>query len=442
MKTKSKISKLEQILNQAEKKGATSCEVIQKSSTESPVSFENNQLKTLESNESSGIAVRLIKDNKIGIASSTDPDALEALVTSAIEASEFGSNATFEFTEKELKLPASGLSLQSIPLEELIDRGTKAVEKLKIFHKDLMVSGGFDHGVSETVYLNSKGVSGKKEKSIFSTVFHALLVQEGDFLGIYDAKADSTNFPSEAEIIGKVLSKLNYSKQLVSLETKKYSVIFTPRAVASIFSEILASMLDGKAIQQSISPLIDKLGKKLFDEKLSFIEDPTVGISRESFDDEGIKTQRKDLIKNGTVDSFYFDLSTASKIGNKNISTGNGFKPSLGSAPAPDLTSLVVNPGKTSYQDLLGNVKEGVLVDQVLGAGQSNVLAGEFSVGIDLGFKIQNGEIKGRIKNCMIAGNVFEVLNKITELSKEQELVGGAMLLPHMLIDDMVVAGK
>ena len=443
MQTETKISKLEKIIDLAKKNGADSTEVIQKSWVENPVNFENNKLKTLESNQSKGIAVRLIKNNRIGIASTTDPEALESLVISAIEASEFGPEATFEFSKEKLEISSDASSTKpEIPLEKLVEKGTSVIESLKTFHKDLLISGGFDLGFGETIYLNSNGVYGKKAKSVYSTSFNTLLVKDEDFLGIYKGNSSLENFPDEKEISRQILEKLNYSKETLTLETKKYNVIFTPQAVASIFGEILAVILNGKAVQQKVSPLGDKLGKELFDKKLSFIEDPAIGIKTAKFDDEGIKTRKKDLIKNGIVNNFYFDLSSGSKCTPKHASTGNGFKGSLSSAPSPDLTTLVIEGGETKYNDLISNTKEGILVDQLLGAGQSNTLAGEFNVGIDLGFKIKDGKIQGRIKNCMIAGNIFEILKNISEISKEQEWIYGSILLPAFLIENMTVAGK
>ena len=447
MQTETKISQLEKVIDFAKKSGATSCEVIQKTKTENPVSFENNKLKSLESNQSSGISVRLIKNKKIGTATSTDPEALESIVTSAIESSEYGPEATFEFAKEEVSVDAlHATSLQKetphLPLENLVERGTKVIDHLKSFHKDLLISGGFDLSFGETVYLNSNGVYGKKTKSIYSTSFSTLLVKDEDFLGISEGNNNLKDFPDEKEISRKLFEKLNYSKETLILETKKYNIIFTPHAVASIFGEILAVILNGKVIQQKVSPLVDKLGKELFDKKFSFIEDPAIGVKTSLFDDEGMKTTKKSLIKNGIVTSFYFDLSSGTKCIPKNPSTGNGFKGSLAQAPSPGLTSLVIEGGKIKYDDLIKNTKEGILVDQLLGAGQSNTLAGEFNVGIDLGFKIKDGKIQGRVKNCMIAGNIFEILKNISEISKEQEWIYGSMLFPYFLIENMTVAGK
>ena len=437
------LTKLERLLDLAKQKGASEAEVIQMTSTENPVNFENNKLKALESNESSGISLRVIKDKKIGISSSTNADALEEIVDSAVVASEYGQEALFKFSKENIN--CRGLINQTpTPLESLIKRGTDTIESLKPLHKDLLISGGFNLSRHETTYINSNGVHGRQTKTIYSTSFYANLVRGEDFLGIYEGNCSLSDFPDEKEISKTISKKFNFSSKNISLKTKKYPVIFTPAAVSSIFGYIFSVILNGKAVEQKVSPLFDKLGKKMFDKKLTLTEDPDIGINKAEFDDEGIKTKKKDLIKEGIVNSFYFDLNTACRDVARYISTGNGFKASLSSAPSPALTTLVIKNGNKNlpYQDMIKNIKEGIIVDQLLGAGQSNTLLGEFNVGIDLGFKIEEGEIQGRIKNCMVAGNIFDVLKNIQEISTEQEWVYGTGLYPYFLIDEMTVAGK
>ena len=440
MHTQIESTNLEKILNTAKKKGADEVEIIHKKWNENPVSFENNKLKSLESNQSSGIAVRLIKNNKIGIASSTNPEAFESIADSAIEASEFGPEAKFHFSSEKINDSDAKLEKTELPLENLVDRGMNVINSLRTVHKDLLVSGGFDLSFGETVYLNSNGVYGKRAKKLFSTSFYGQIIRDNDFLGVYDGNSDLENFPNEVEMCNKIKEKLIESLNITSLETNKYSVYFTPHAVANIFASILSTILNGKAIQQKISPLVNKLGEKLFDKKFTFTENPEIGTAKVKFDDEGIKTQKKVLIKEGIINSFYFDLNTASKI--NALSTGNGFKAGLASAPSPVLSSLIIEPGNIKCKDMISSMKDGVIVDQVLGAGQSNILAGEFNVGIDLGFKVKNGKIHGRIKNCMIAGNIFDVLSNISVISSEQECLSGSNYFPAILIENMTVAGK
>ncbi len=79
------------------------------------------------------------------------------------------------------------------------------------------------------------------------------------------------------------------------------------------------------------------------------------------------------------------------------------------------------------------------LMMKVLGAGQSNQLAGEFSVNLDLGYKVENGQIKGRVKNSIVAGNIFESFQNLLDISNFPDLVSGGYYLPSILFQKLGV---
>ena len=103
------------------------------------------------------------------------------------------------------------------------------------------------------------------------------------------------------------------------------------------------------------------------------------------------------------------------------------------SQPSPGNSNITVEPGTMSFEAMIKDIRYGLLVDQVLGGGQSNVLAGEFSVNIDLGYLIENGEIVGRVKDCMFAGNAFEVFNNIVAIGDKAEWHGSIKVPPFLL---------
>jgi PmbA protein len=98
--------------------------------------------------------------------------------------------------------------------------------------------------------------------------------------------------------------------------------------------------------------------------------------------------------------------------------------------------------GQASFDELVSSIKEGLIVDQVLGAGQSNQLQGEFSVNLDLGYKIEQGKIVGRVKNTMVAGNLFEAFSNLEELSKETTWIFGSARLPAILFRNLGVVSR
>lgn len=164
------------------------------------------------------------------------------------------------------------------------------------------------------------------------------------------------------------------------------------------------------------------------------------GLSPLSFDDEGVPTSNKVFIENGILKNFYYDIQTATEA--KTESTGNGFRGGL-SSPSPGISTLIFGEGDLSFEEMVESIEEGIIVDQVLGAGQGNTLAGEFSLNISLGFLVEKGKIVGRIKDCMIAGNTFDALNDVKAIeSTPRWLPGGSRKFPAIMFNNMSVVSK
>ena len=122
-------------------------------------------------------------------------------------------------------------------------------------------------------------------------------------------------------------------------------------------------------------------------------------------------------------------------------STGHGQR-DFSTQPQPATTNLSIAPGRKTLAEIVKSIDRGIIVHDLLGAGQSNLLAGDFSANIGLGFKIEKGRVTGRVKDAMVAGNVYDLLkNQLAAISKETEWQG-ANLTPAMLFDGVSVAAK
>jgi len=199
--------------------------------------------------------------------------------------------------------------------------------------------------------------------------------------------------------------------------------------------------VDGKNVYRGISPLAGRLGEQLFDSQLTLIDDGTLDgrPGSASHDDEGVPTQRTVLIEDGTVRGFLYDLKTAAQAGA--TSTGNGSR-GLFSPPRPSPSNLIAGPGKTPLADIVAGIEEGVLVDSPLGLGQGNVISGVFSNTWGLAYRIEKGEIVGRVKDISIAGNIYQDLRHIAAISQESEWVYGGLRMPYILLESVNVTSK
>ena len=145
------------------------------------------------------------------------------------------------------------------------------------------------------------------------------------------------------------------------------------------------------------------------------------------------------LIENGVVRTFLYDLQTAGLAGTQ--STGSGER-GLGSLPNPSAGVLLVGDGDIPLDELIADMKEGLIIEGLLGAGQSNVLGGDFNANVLLGYKVENGAVVGRVKNVMISGNVYTALNNIIAIGSDGQWARGGLYTPAIALAGVSVAAN
>ncbi|GAB4369040.1 MAG: TldD/PmbA family protein [Elainellaceae cyanobacterium] len=432
-------SVLENLLHLATQR-TDAAEVYYLSSQTTPIEFENNRLKSLQTKALQGVALRVIRNGRLGFASSTDLTRLEDLVDAAVQTSEIGSAAEFDFAANFHSWDGSDRSVSpQSTTADLVEIGEHLIRAVHEYNSEILVDVNFSVRSSNIKIMTSHDVYAERSNQVTSASLSGNLVRGEDFLNAYSYDLGRDQPPNYDRILNEVLQKFRNAEQNATITSGSFPVFFTPRAVASTLGRLFGTVLSGQSVVQKASPLSDKVGQTLFDDRLTLFEDPSLGISDRSFDDEGTPTSRKAYIDHGTVQGFYWDRRWAARADRE--STGNGFRGGL-SRPSPDMVNLCIAPGSTSMEQLIASMDEGLIVDQVLGAGQSNQLAGEFSVNLDLGYKVERGKIVGRVKNTMVAGSIFEAFQHLADLSDTPEWVGSGSYLPGILFSQLGVAAR
>ena len=428
---------VEKVIDLAKSQGLEA-EVYYQSGKDTPIEFENNRLKTLQTKATQGIALRVIYNGNLGFASSTDLTRLEDLLAAAVQTAEIGDPVEFNFAENvQLVSPQSNYTPPTT--EKLVAIGEDLIEKVHAYNPDILVDVGFHVRSGGIELATTSNVYAKRDARLVSASISGNLVRGEDFLQAYSYDLARDAEPDYQLILEQLLQKYRLGEETATIKNGSFPVLFTPRAATSTIASLFDTILSGQVVVQKASPLADKIGEMVFEPRLTIFEDPTLGPLACAFDDEGTPTSKKTLIAQGVVKQFYWDRRWAARAGTK--STGNGFRGGI-SRPSPDLVNLCISPGKTPLEDLIAGMKEGLIVDQVLGAGQSNQLAGEFSVNLDLGYKVENGKIMGRVKNTMVAGSIFEAFKTLTDFSNQAEWVGGGAYIPHILFGQLGVASR
>ncbi|MBD48622.1 MAG: hypothetical protein CL891_06000 [Dehalococcoidia bacterium] len=243
------------------------------------------------------------------------------------------------------------------------------------------------------------------------------------------------------ELVSSIFTQLENGRTIADPVNGQVDAIFTPRGVASAIIPPLMSGFNGKSVLQGSSPLADKLDQLVFDKDLSIWDHPDLHMIPGSrmCDDEGVSSKRIPLIGNGIVRNFLYDLQTAGQANKE--STGNAHR-SLSSPPAPGISVSVVYPGETSFEDMVANTKHGIVIEGLLGAGQSNILGGDINANVLLGYRIKNGKIVGRLKNTIINGNVYQALKNIKALGNDSKWIGGSLKTPSIYCSGISAATR
>ena len=432
---------MEEILALA-KKVAQEAEVYMVSSEETPVQFESNRLKNIQHKQSQSVALRIIKNGKTGYATSTSLEDAQKLVDDAVATADFGTKAEFQFPSPKSypKITVFDSAVGKVSLEQMTQLGEELISKITQYSPEILCEAGVTKEIGILSIINSRGGQANFRQSIFAIGIEGQLIRGTDMLFVGDHISSCHPILKTDEIVKTTLRQLELAKRLAKVTTKPMPVIFAPDGVASSLVLPLISAFNGKTVLEGASPIGTKLGETVFDKNLTMCDDPTIpyGTGSRPCDDEAVPCQRTSLITNGLVSNFLYDLQTAARA--KTKSTGNGHR--QGGLPTPDPHAFVISPGSTSFNDMVKSIDEGLIVEQLLGAGQGNMLSGDFSGNVLLGFKIERGEIVGRVKDTMISGNVYQLLKGITAIGSDSKWVSGFLNTPSVCCSNVSVASR
>ena len=422
-------------------------EVFAVTSERRHVEFESNRPKNIGQRQSSGIALRIInKNGRIGFSSTSDNDKIDELIDRTGVLSEYGAEAKFQFpiASDYPSVATSDDSAVDIGDDELLAFGRSAIDAILSEFPDALCSAEFSKSSDQQRLINSAGVDAEYNHTACSFYMGVELIRGTDMLSLWDGTVTTVGIKESnvERIVSGLLTKLRNSQNIVDVPSgNDIPVLFSPVGFNGTFLPPLLSGFNGKNVTTGSSPLIGRWGEKMLDERVSISDNPLHPMTPASrpMDDEGIPSRRLDFVSNGVIGEPFLDLQTAGEI--DKTSTGAGMR-SINSTPSPSTSFIMMTGGETPNDAMFNGIKQGILVEQLLGAGQGNELGGDFRANLSLGFLIEEGEIVGRVKDTMISGNVYEALNEIEAISESPESVWGTRLIPWVRTRGVEIASS
>ncbi len=424
-------------MNHALESGAQQASVSISNSQSSSVEVREEKIDKLEQAIQSSLSIRLYVDGKYSAHSTNrmKKEDLAHFIEEAIEGTKYLSEDEFRMLpDPELYYKGEGQPLGTLDTNfSKIDPQDKinlafAAEK-EVLGKDeriISVSASYYDGLNERVMVTSNGFEGDTSNSYYGLNASVSVKSDdarpesywGESAIFYD-KLKKDNIGNIA--LKRAMDKIGQDK----IESGKMPMIVENRQVGRIFGPLI-SALNGSAIQQKNSFLIDKLEQRVASEKLTLIDDPFIVGGRGSrlFDNEGLATKKRTIFDKGVLKTYYIDTYYGKKL---------EMQPNSGST-----TNLVFEKGTKNIDELIASVKKGILVTGFNG-GNSNGTTGDFSYGIE-GFLIENGKLSKPVSEMNITGNMKDLWSNIGEVGNDVNL-NSSWRTPSILFKDVDFSG-
>lgn len=410
-------------------------ELLTSRSSALSVTYANSEFEDIKNNNSYKASLRVIKDGKMALASSSKPQDEQQLVENALAIVKFGNEVKHSFPG-----PASCQEIalvdplvKEMELQTMVDIAEDLVAAVVDYDSRIKVMAGVTRQEQTVTLVNTAGFAGSYQKTGWYYYLGGHLVRGDDMLWIYEMVAGCDLRENYAVLKEQVIQHFERAKTIVPFKAGTYPVIFAPSQVGYLLEPFLAS-LNGKAIMRDISPWKDKRGEQLLDERITLVDDGTLPLCASSvpFDREGIPTRRNVLIEQGIIRQEILDLESSEALGLE--STGNGTL----SGPQPH--HVILTPGMESVKNTIRSIERGLIIFDTMGAWAGNPYSGNVSGTISLGLLIEKGEVVGRVKDCMFSINSFKHFrDHLIALSLETK-EDGFSTYPYVTLDDVVIS--
>ena len=438
------LSIIDSFIAKAEKLGADEVELYALSQKKKTVNFESNNLKSAVATNSEGVGIRVLKNKALGFASINTFDKkkiAEGLKEAFAIAKVSPPEDNYHLPNKKPISKVASIfdeAISTVSMDDVIAYSNKLLQKARAFDSRVSVdSGTFDATESYYAIVNSNGISASDQKSSLNYGLIGMAI-DGDDIGSFDYEFDTVINVADVNV---EKTAVDFSKKVLqSLGAKKIEAfegpaIFTPDAAQLLFGLIVEGA-KATNIQSGSSYLQDKLGDKIAVDAITLVDNGTMKNTpgSRSFDREGVPHKKLNIVENGTFTGVLYDTFTANKESLE--STGHaagGFRniPQLGT------TNLKITPGKKSIDDIIPEIKKGVIIQRI--STFPDPVSGDYSGPVKGGRLIENGEITDSLKEITVVGNVFADLKAITHISKEIKPYRGtpSWFVPYVAVDKL-----
>lgn len=413
------------------------------------VNIYKEQIEKYQNSETSGFGFRGIYNGKMGYYYSETVD--ESIIPEVISTAKINAKLLendekefiYEGSSKYPDLDLYNTNLNKLAANDKIDLALKMEKAAYTYDKRITAvnTSLINTGDSSVYIANSKGME-LSDKQNYAVAYIGIMAQENNSIkesGEIWIGNDISSF-NPIELANTAGKKVINSLCGTSVKSNTYKTIIKNEVVADML-QVFSSAFLADNVQKGFSLLSGKLGEKVYSSKITICDYPLLdnGYATTPFDSEGVASYNKNVVENGILKTYLYNLKTANKDGVQ--STGNGFKSSFRGTVGVSTTNFFIQNGITEFEDLLSDINNGLLITDVAGLHSgANSISGDFSLAAE-GFLIENGKITAPVEQITIAGNFYNLLSDVKDIGNDLKFNSSAIGSPSLAFDSIQVAG-
>ena len=418
----------------AKAKGIENIQIVETTENTGQIELINKELETFEISNHTGYQIKAEYNGKTVKASSDylDESILDTIIMKA-------TYTDSKYQDDYLTDKSHNNKMDDMPQID-ISNELDVLKELDDIRKDYPEVNNLTLSYSE-IYekkriVNSNGVDIETACHLYEFV-PEIVTKEKDSTTSYDRVYLKTNKDSlnmKDNLIKDIKMALKQTKK-EKLKTQKYDIIVDSTVMKSILSNFI-DMLSATNIRQKISCLEGKLNEKVFSDKLTIIEDPKNDDypGATIFDDEGTETEKKEIIKDGVLKTYLYNIKEAKEQNQK--TTGNGYS-------NISTRNMYIKPGDKTLEEMMKKLKNGIYITDCMGSMNTAINPNTGNISLQIfGFIIENGEIKCGFEPSVMTTTIFELLSNIEEIENQVTFIKRSVGSPCLLVKDISIASS
>ncbi|MEP2979381.1 MAG: TldD/PmbA family protein [Lentilitoribacter sp.] len=434
----------EKLIDAAKKSGADAADAVVVRGKSKSVSVRLGKVENTQSSESDDFSLRVFVGNKVASVSAGQSGDDYQLAERAVAMAKVSPEDPYVCLANKEDLVDKVVDLDLFDATE-VSSNDMTDAALAMEESAMAVDGvanslgaGASSGMGGLVLATSDGFSGSYAVSGYGRSV-SVLAGEGTAME-RDYEFDSRVFYSDLdapETIGvaaaeRAVKRLNPRQVPTASDV---TIVFDPRVSRGIFGHLIGA-INGASVARKTSFLRDQMGEQILPDAVNIIDDPKIARKSASrpFDGEGVDANAMTMVDNGVLQNWYLSTSLAKQLGLKTNGRGSRAGNNVGASS----TNVLVSPGDMSAKDLIGSVKSGLYVTEVIGQGV-NMVTGEYSRGAS-GYWIENGVLTFPVSEITIASNLKDMFKRIVLANDIDPKY--SIAAPTIAVEGMTLAGN